>query len=122
VVVIEAVPQFVAEQHGSKFFLSSGDIADIAARMALLYGIIIAIIASPIWWVLGRVGRNKLIDATALGFLLTFASWCLTGYGSVTAVEFPLELARQSAIFGLAGAASGAVTWLAARSILRRRN
>jgi hypothetical protein len=81
----------------------------------------IALIASPIWFVLKRVGRNKLVDAAVLGFLLTFASWCISGYGSVTAKDFPLELVRQSAIFGLAGAASGIVTWLLSRPKVKNK-
>jgi hypothetical protein len=115
IVAIEAVPIFIDELQGRMFMFSSWEIAEIAARTAFLYAVAIALIASPIWGGLRRVGRNNFVDAAALGFVLTFASWCIPKYGSVTAEDFPLELVRQATVFGLAGAASGIVTWLLSR-------
>jgi hypothetical protein len=81
----------------------------IALPPALLYGCVIAMLCTPIWWGLAKVGRQRMVDASALGFAVTFIIWGLTDLLGGRPLHAYMLL--ESALLGAAGAGAGLVTW-----------
>jgi hypothetical protein len=89
----------------------------ITILVGIAYAVFIIGLSVPIWWALSKIGRTTLFDAIALGFLATVVIFMLPSIIQPTGPESSvLRGIEISAMFGLAGAIAGAVTWAVGRS------
>ena len=79
-------------------------------QVALTYSAIIAALAAPIWYGLGRIGANRLWHALALGLVLGAIAGALVFFKSADGAS--AEYIEKIAVFGLVGAAAGLAEWV----------
>jgi hypothetical protein len=83
----------------------------------IVYSVFIVGFSVPVWRVLAKIRRTTLFDALALGFLMTVIVFAVSSMVGGNGPSFSyLRLVEVSAMFGVAGAIAGAVTWAVARS------
>ncbi len=110
-VAIEVIPSLVTSARlpkGVHLLAPPLVVAEISAVVALEYGVVIAVVGSVCWWVLGAVHRQTIMYAAALGGALTAGVWLLTNASAKAVTQ---DLLVHTCLFGMAGAFAGLVTW-----------
>jgi hypothetical protein len=74
-------------------------------------GGLIALVATAIWWALGKTARRHLSNALGLGFVLGGTGTALWFAYTGTDFAFDRRFLLTFAVYGFDGAAAGAVTW-----------
>ena len=98
------------------FFGSPMQRARGAAAVAALYAVPIAAICALLWRAMRSKGRNGLMDAVALGFIITLLAWVGTNYNGTEPLGTLLFFGLPYAI---CGGLAAVATWLVGRPYSR---
>lgn len=116
-VILKLLPRFVDEavsriHHG--YLLSDHALMDVTIYFSIVFGAMIALLATPVWLLASQFGLNRPVHAALLGFLATVTFWILLeNLGQTLPDSDPMlhGFTFDTFQYGLAGAVAGLVTW-----------
>ena len=91
--------------HGGKIEWPLDWFVQTTVQYSIIYATSIAIVSTPIWWLIGKARAQGAYAAAGLGFALTFAAYFFTFGGA----RLQMEDIRDAAIFGALGAITGLI-------------
>jgi hypothetical protein len=112
VVMVACIQSVVAEAnaraHGHGLMFPISFQIYMAFCLSLYGALIVAGIATPIWWLLRWRGLGTWRSAGALGYLIALLYWVATNFRDPS--DFP-QVIESGLLWSVAGAAGGLVTW-----------